>query len=241
MLEQQILEHARREAPWESCGLVIENNGVQHYQPCQNIAPRPEENFEIPVDEWLQAEQQGTITAVVHSHPGGPAWLSEADRAIQSRTNCDWWLVTGDSVRRYRNIMPLLGRVFEHGVMDCYTLFRDAYHLAGIELPDFERHNEWWLQEKELYLDNMADNGFFPVEKTEPGDILLICLGSARANHAAVYCGNQTILHHVPQRLSRRDIYGGFWQQYTHSIWRHKAWQPSAFTAICNDMAAVLN
>ncbi|MBC9184750.1 tail fiber assembly protein, partial [Escherichia coli] len=28
----------------------------------------------------------------------------------------------------------LTGRRFEHGVTDCYTLFRDAYHLAGIEM-----------------------------------------------------------------------------------------------------------
>jgi len=57
------------------------------------------------------------------------------------------------------------------------------------------------------------------------------------ANHAAIYIGNQQILHHCPNRLSKRDAYGGFWIDYTHSIWRHKKWQKLGYTAILNNMA----
>ncbi|EOT9513418.1 phage tail protein, partial [Escherichia coli] len=28
------------------------------------------------------------------------------------------------------------------------------------------------------------------------------------------------------------------WQRRTHSLWRHRAWHVSAFTGICNDLAA---
>ncbi len=241
-IDDEILTHAASQSGLECCGLVIDTGIGRLYQPCQNIADRPELSFEISPDEWLKAELHGEICAVVHSHPEGPEYLSEADRVMQRRTACEWWLAGEQRVHRFRNVPPLLGREFLHGVTDCYTLFRDAYHLTGIELPEFAREDEWWLGEQELYLDNMVAGGFERAdEDVQPGDIILICFGSARANHAAIYCGNQTILHHVPQRLSRRDTYGGFWRQYTHSIWRHKAWQPSAFMAICNDMAAALN
>jgi cell wall-associated NlpC family hydrolase len=239
-IEQQILHHAAAEAPLECCGLAVSIEGQLRYLPCKNIADCPELNFEISPDDWLRAQLQGDILAVVHSHPGGPNYLSEADRAIQKRTACEWWLASRGDLLRFRNCLPLLGRQFLHGTTDCYTLIRDAYHLAGIELPEAEREDGWWLGEQELYLENIVSAGFSRLadDTPQPGDVLLICLGSARANHAAIYCGDQTILHHVPHRLSRRDTYGGYWQQYTHSIWRHQAWQPSAFTAICNDMAA---
>ncbi|EIN27790.1 hypothetical protein ECFDA504_1361, partial [Escherichia coli FDA504] len=42
---------------------------------------------------------------------------------------------------------------------DCYTLFRDAYHLAGIDMPDFEREDDWWRNGQNLYLDNMEATG----------------------------------------------------------------------------------
>ncbi|EKH58732.1 tail assembly protein K, partial [Escherichia coli NE037] len=46
---------------------------------------------------------------------------------------------------------------------DCYTLFRDAYHLAGTEMPDFHREDDWWRNGQNLYLDNMAVTGFYRV------------------------------------------------------------------------------
>ncbi|KEP22351.1 hydrolase [Escherichia coli] len=49
-------------------------------------------------EDWLQAEMQGEIVALVHSHPGGLPWLSEADRRLQVQSDLPWWLVCrGDS------------------------------------------------------------------------------------------------------------------------------------------------
>ncbi len=36
---------------------------------------------------------QGEIVALVHSHPGGLPWLSEADRRLQVQSDLPWWLV----------------------------------------------------------------------------------------------------------------------------------------------------
>ncbi|HGE9273773.1 TPA: C40 family peptidase, partial [Escherichia coli] len=137
--ESAILAHARRCAPEESCGFVISMPEGNLYQPCVNISAEPEAYFRIAPEDWLRAEMQGEIVALVHSHPGGQPWLSEADRRLQIKSALPWWLVCRGEIHRFRCVPHLTGRRFEHGVTDCYTLFRDAYHLAGIEMPDFHR------------------------------------------------------------------------------------------------------
>ena len=235
-MKTKILNHAKKCGENECCGFVIDN---KTYMPCKNISPTPTEAFEISPDDWLTAEEQGEITAIVHSHPNGLPILSEADQIYQQQTAVDWWLVCDNQIHKFRYIKPLLGREFEHGKTDCLTIVRDAYMLAGIDLPDYERADDWWHNGQNLYLDLLPKNGFERVnaEDIQEGDIILVCLGSETPNHAAVYIGNQYILHHCPDRLSKRDLYGGFWRNYTHSIWRHNQWRKSGYTAISNNLA----
>ncbi len=238
MLEHAILAHSVRCAPAESCGLVIASADGPQYVPCINRSTTPN-HFDILTNDYLNALALGEVVAVVHSHPDGMPYLSEGDRARQVASALPWWLVHDGIITRYRCVPPLLGRHFEHGVMDCYSLFRDAYHLAGIEMPDFTRADDWWRHGENLYLDNMRETGLYPVKgDAQPGDIILMCYGCSVANHAAIYLGDQRILHHLPNQLSKREEYNGSWQRRTHSIWRHRDWQPSSFTAICNDLAA---
>jgi proteasome lid subunit RPN8/RPN11 len=233
-MKTQILNHAKQCGEAECCGFVIDNKS---YLPCNNISPTPTETFEISSDDWIKAEQKGEITAIVHSHPDGLPILSEADQFYQQQTGLDWWLVCDNKIHKFRYIKPLLGREFKHGEIDCLTLVRDAYMLTGINLPNYERQDDWWHNGQNLYLELLPKNEFEQVDDVQEGDIVLVCLGSTTPNHAAVYIGNQFILHHCPNRLSKRDLYDGFWLKYTHSIWRHKKWQSFAFTAILNNMA----
>ncbi|HAX2940067.1 TPA: C40 family peptidase, partial [Escherichia coli] len=116
----------------------------------------------------------------------------------------------------------------------------DAYHLAGIEMPDFTREDDWWRNGQNLYLDNLEATGLYqvPLSAAQPGDVLLCCFGSSVPNHAAIYCGDGELLHHIPEQLSKRERYTDKWQRRTHSLWRHRAWHASAFTGIYNDLAA---
>ncbi|HBB9782511.1 TPA: phage tail protein [Escherichia coli] len=238
--ESAILAHARRCAPAESCGFVVRTPEGEQYKPCVNISAEPEAYFRIVPEDWLRADMQGEIVALVHSHPGGLPWLSEADRRLQVKSAIPWWLVCRGEIHHFRCVPHLTGRRFEHGVTDCYTLFRDAYHLAGITLPDFAREDDWWRNGQNLYLDNLAENGFYRVSLSgaQAGDILLCCFGSSVPNHAAIYCGNGELLHHIPEQLSKRERYSEKWQRRTHSVWRHRHWSVSAFTGIYNDLVA---
>ncbi|HCL5350600.1 TPA: phage tail protein [Salmonella enterica subsp. salamae serovar [1],40:z35:e,n,x,z15] len=238
MINDDILAHARRCAPAESCGWVVRTAQGGQYLPCENLSAEPTMYFGISPEDYLDAQRTGDIVALVHSHPDGEPYLSSADRTLQIQSGLEWWLVCDNRIHRFRCIPRLTGRQFEHGVTDCYTLLRDACHLAGIDIPDFGREDDWWNKGKNLYLDNLGSIGFYPVpaDKAQPGDVLVCCFGSPVANHAAIYCGNGELLHHVPEQLSKRERYTDKWQRRTHSIWRHRQWCESAFTGIYNDL-----
>ena len=71
--------------------------------------------------------------------------------------------------------------------------------------------------------------------EAQPGDVLLCCFGSSVPNHAAIYCGDGELLHHIPEQLSKREGIPTNGSD-AHSLWRHRAWHASAFTGICNDL-----
>ncbi|MFY4274237.1 C40 family peptidase, partial [Escherichia coli] len=100
--ESAILAHARRCAPAESCGFVVRAPEGERYFPCVNISGEPEDYFRMAPEDWLQAEMQGEIVALVHSHPGGLPWLSEADRRLQVQSDLPWWLVCRGTIHKFR-------------------------------------------------------------------------------------------------------------------------------------------
>lgn len=222
MLEDECLDYASTSSD-EVCGLIIDNARLMR---CENIHPKPGLNFRISDTDWLEAEATGEITAVFHSHPIDKLVLSGADRQAQVASGIDWWLASAGRLRKFRPVPHLLGRTFEHGVMDCYSLFRDSYHLCGIDLPDFERTSGWWVRGENLYIKNMAANDFYEVSPADiqPGDVIIRrAFPESDPCHAMVWLGENTILHHeLAGRLSRREQYRPAYIKLTHSIWRHE-------------------
>lgn len=238
MLENECLEFAASSGD-EVCGLIVGNESLVR---CRNIHPDPSRHFRISDDDWLETEAAGEITAVFHSHPEQKLVLSGADRTGQLATGIDWWLASGGKLRKFRPVEHLLGRTFKHGVMDCYTLFRDAYHLCGIDLPDFERTNGWWLRGENLYLKNMPANRFYPIEMQDiqPGDVFIRrAFPETDPCHAMIYLGDNTILHHENTgRLSRREPLRPAYLRLTHSIWRHEQCSSLDLRGIFDDISA---
>ncbi|SUU51192.1 tail assembly protein [Actinobacillus pleuropneumoniae] len=67
----EILAHAKKSEPQESCGFVVSGQDEFFYYPCENVADDPESFFEIAPEAYIQAESLGEIVAIVHSHPNG--------------------------------------------------------------------------------------------------------------------------------------------------------------------------
>ena len=225
-LKFEILYYCQTAEPNEACGFVILSYQTSNpaFLPCQNVAADPLNFFEISPEEQIEAEKLGWIEAIVHSHPNGEPVLSLADRQVFAHTDCDWLLVCDDKLQRFPKIAPLVGRTFEHGKTDCYTLFKDFYFLAGLDMGEFNRPDEWWHNGQNLYLDNLEGQGFKRLDSQETlqiSDVILMQVGANVPNHAGIYLGEQQVLHHSPKRLSKRDLYDGYWLKHTHSIWRH--------------------
>lgn len=223
-----IVAHAQREAPHESCGFVIEDDGQQQYVPCLNTSSSPIDQFVISDVEAAVVEQRGSVLAVVHSHPSGCLQLSPYDRVMMNHSQLPWALTDLQAVKVFlpepEDQLPLLGRDFIHGAVDCFTLIRDYYRMElGIQLPNFERDDDWWKHGQDLYMDNFARAGFRLVEgPPEQHDVILMALRSSVANHGAVYLGQGVILHHVMGRKSTQEQYLGFWPRITRAIVRHR-------------------
>ena len=79
-VRRALAEHARSEAPNESCGLVLLKDGVaERYEPGRNAAASPY-RFELEVDPELWfLEDDGYELAVLHSHVSSPPRPSKTD------------------------------------------------------------------------------------------------------------------------------------------------------------------
>lgn len=232
-----IRDHAVQQFPRESCGLIVIKGGKETYLPCRNIAATPQEHFILEPEDFANAEELGEIVGVVHSHPNVPAKPSEADLVMCEATKLPWHIVhvsksdAGNlqateiySFEPKGYVAPLVGRVFSHGILDCYAAVKDFYSREyGIELPDFERRDNWWNDGQNLYMDNFEKAGFAPIKgPIKVGDVIIMQIRAKKPNHAGVYIGNGQIFHHMANRLSSRDVYSGYFQENTRVIVRYK-------------------
>lgn len=225
-----IMAHAESAFPSECCGLVIQKGRVEKYIPCENRAAAPGEQFEIAPEDYAAAEDQGTVVAVVHSHPGDGATTqpSELDMLMCDATEVPWVIASwpeGD-IRTItpRGDRPLTGRQFVLGHADCWTLLMDYFRTEhGITLPNYSVERHWWEQGENLYMDNWYDCGFREFSgPPRPGDVIIMQVQSPVANHAGVLLEGNMLLHHMYGQLSQRVPYGGYYLDRTIKIVRHQ-------------------
>ena len=94
------------------------------------------------------------------------------------------------------NYQPLIGKFWQYGKQDCYTLVRDYFALLGVDLPDFDRPDN--LQRTDsIFLRHAEALGFQRVEFSDrrEGDVLIMCLNTLTPMHAAIYLKDDRILH----------------------------------------------
>ena len=230
-LMEKIQAHAAEESPKECCGLVAVVKGRRKYFPCKNLAVTPQEHFVLDPLDYAAVEDQGEIVAVVHSHPVTNHAPSRADRVACEQSGLPWHIINPNTgnwgyCEPEGFELPYVGREFVHGMVDCYSLCRDWYKREwGLELKNYSRCDQWWENGQNLYLDNFEKEGFrrIPVSELQRGDALLMQLSSPVPNHAAIYIGDQQVLHHIQGRLSSRDVYGGYYAKNTACALRHES------------------
>ena len=230
-------DHAIECYPNESCGLIVSTSDGERYIPCPNSHDKPNEHFRLSGEAFAEAEELGDIFAVVHSHPNASGNPSDADRVQCELSELPWHILSIGMVDGQPEFgaqgycepcgyeAPLEGRQFAHGILDCFTLFKDfLWREYNIRVSNYDREDDWWNNGDDLYsMDRLNAEGFFQISgEPKRGDIILMNVRSKVANHAAVYLGDGTILHHLHGRLSRKEAYGGYWAERTMHIVRHK-------------------
>ena len=234
-LKSEIKAHAIECFPNESCGIIV---GDQYLKQ-DNIAEIPTQDFKLSSNLWLQYP----IQAIVHSHPfevnksnWDPRTPSKLDMTNQQETGIPWGITATDGTAALDPIWlggpiePLVGRNFIHGYHDCFSLCCNYYELEhNIKIKDYPRACEWWVKTnpdfngKSMYEENFEKEGFFPISLNEirPGDTLLCSIQSPVINHAMILLDKGLILHHLANRLSRREPLGR-WGKYINKAIRHK-------------------
>ncbi|VEJ54638.1 C40 family peptidase [Pragia fontium] len=225
-----MMAHAEAEHPRESCGLIAQKGRVERYFPCRNLAADPTEQFYMSPEDYADAEDWGTITGIVHSHPDATTQPSELDKAQCDATGLIWHIISwpeGDlRTIKPRGELPLLGRPFVLGHTDCGGLIIDYYkQVHGIDIPDHRTERVWWESgEENIYMDNWYAAGFREFSgDAKPGDMVIMQVSAPVANHAGILLEDNMLLHHLYGQLSQRVPYGGYWRERTIKVLRHKS------------------
>lgn len=127
----------------------------------------------------------------------------------------------------YERYEQLLNRPYVEGKDDCYGLVRDYYRMNyGFELPNYARPGDFAHAGLDLITGNLLEEGFriveVPLSNLDVGDGLLMQInGSPLVNHVAVYVGNNMILHHLYQGVSKEEDYSLRWKSRTVTVVRH--------------------
>jgi len=219
--------------PNEACGFLATNGEKQAVFASRNDSLDPTRRFRTNAEDWQAVEDAGwTIVAIYHSHVNEPPTPSPADKTHSEKHGLPF-IIVGWPQDAWDFYAPtgwraeLLGRPFVYGILVCYTLIRDYYQTKlELELPDFERAEEWWLNGANLYEEHYEEAGFAPVDDLREHDILLIQMPrSPVVNHSAIYLGDGMIMHHLSDRISNIEPYiiGSGYARQVRRIVRHKS------------------
>lgn len=118
----------------------------------------------------------------------------------------------------------LIGREWDYGKQDCYTIVRDYFALQGITLPNFDRPDEL-ESSPSIYLREAVALGFKQVSFAErrPGDVLLMRLGTQHPMHAAVLVDYDRILHHLNESPSAVEDLRSYYVRSIAAVFRYAA------------------
>jgi len=120
------------------------------------------------------------------------------------------------------NYQSLIGKQWDYGQNDCFSLVREWFNLQGVAIPDFERPADIESCES-LFLVEADSCGFFQVEldRRKPGDVLIMRLGTMAPMHAAILLENEQILHQRQDSLSAVEPLRQYYMKRVAVVFRY--------------------
>ena len=228
-IKKQIKAHHEKEFPRECCGLIISDRGKLACIPTKNDSAG-KDLFRVNPKDYLRASNLGEIVAVYHSHTNGNRNFSEFDKfnSIAHRVTYVMYCPEDNSLLQfspsYGSFNRYIGRKFDIGNTDCYSLVRDFYEdELSISLNHHYRDQDWKSYLPELFEKHFEDEGFFEVSSLSKYDCILFNSGGNKpGSHIALYLDNGLILHQPVRSYSRIESLTGRHQKLIKKIIRHK-------------------
>jgi proteasome lid subunit RPN8/RPN11 len=228
----EIRDHLEEAYPAEGCGILAVVKGKLKWFPCSNMATDINEHFIIDSKRYLQISRSSDIVGIVHSHPDESCAPSDADIKHCNVMGVPYYIFSYPSMDLHiqkpvvQNV-PLMGREYEFGYLDCFEAVRDWYKQElKLDVPKRDAYeDDWWLKGLDYFnVPYIISWGFTPVEKKDiqKGDLLVFAVGSIVGNHCGVYLGHEIFYHHAHQRLSCRENIQPFWQKYLIGVFRYE-------------------
>lgn len=223
--DKQILNHFVEEYPNEGCGIILNKRGKLVWKPCKNTSDNPTEDFKISGKDYISASLEGDIYAIVHSHPDSSSELSDLDKKTSNFLGIPFIVYSIPGFEKTEYIPkelknPLLGKDYEFGFNDCYSLVRDYYiQELEIRLPTILFEDDWWDKGLNYFDDLFESFGFVEVDTPKKHDGIIFSVFSNIPNHCGVYLGEDVFLHHAVNRLScRESLHSGWGQHVTRYV-----------------------
>ncbi len=233
----EAIREACKDSVYETCGIIISNNGVAEICKCTNIATDPLNFFLIDRKEINNFSAKGKIIAYYHVHLFGSE-LSTEDIAVMTKLNlpCIIYDSTHDSLHQENPdkdfIPPFEGRPFIAGHLDCSALVKDYYfNILNIKLPVLVHpvKSMSWTEIQENWSDlqiyNKEDYNFQEITKNElrKNDLILCRAKEIKAPvHCLIYLSNSKILHHPSERKSVIENYTDFYIKLSVNFLRYR-------------------
>ena len=120
----------------------------------------------------------------------------------------------------------LVGQEWDYGKQDCYTLVQQYYAKLGVQLRDFGRPEDLGTTDS-IFLKHAKSLGFKQVElnNRQESDVLLMRLGTRTPMHAAIYVGNDRILHQRMDSISAIEPLRQYYWKRPVAAFRHATCQ----------------
>lgn len=228
-----IVKHAESRPALEVCGLLICDSSGFYALPLDNVSPTPSKSFLMRPRAYFEYFKNDTLKGYYHSHHDTDEKPSEADIKV-SEGSCLPCIIYSRVTQRFSvytpngKTVPLIGRHFELGIFDCFSLVEDYYQQnLGITLGAFERRPRDLMEGRSDVHQQALKLGFKLVtdESDQPHDLICMSLGTPKGdiNHVAIRTSKFRILHQLLYRPSEEVYYGGYWLKHTLAVYRHSS------------------